>query len=313
MTRKVCLDIMYTHNTKDNVLCDMPYKDLRGAVTRRLMVMLKFRNLILIFCVVAIILMLYSCHKENVKYEENPFPEYQVLDPNLRCMSLAKSLGFWWSEDYFSHRYYQIDGSDASEFLGLYLERLTIPGSQGQYYILQPTDDPIDVLTEWTFDAAEFIFVAHGEEYPSYSRNNDASITVYRTEDRTVYTELLAMKASPNKYEYFDANEYDAEYLEAFQVPDADQSLFDVLLSYRLFIRIIFEESTVIVWETDISLAYPSPPYTPSFTAPSTYYLEIGLASTITDDWAERQRCLIERNSSIYQAVIAALEAYAVQ
>ena len=237
----------------------------------------------------------------EVEYEEDPFPNFRVYDYHLRFLRSDGHLGVWESDDYFHHRYYPIDGFDTTECVGLYVERITIPGSGGGFYVLQSVIEPVDILREWNVSSIEFFF----EPQHFYRNRNgsavDQAVIHYSTENRDVYTELLALLNSQEKVYSSDIGDYSQEWLEKYVVLEEDRALLEQLDSRKLYMRIVFEESNNIVWETSFT-----------FSARENY-LKVDVGSEMTEHQPNWQFCLIEPNSDLYRAIIAALDAYAAE
>ena len=237
----------------------------------------------------------------EVEYEEDPFPNFRVYDYHLRFLRSDGCLGVWESDDYFHHRYYPIDGFDTTECVGLYVERITIPGSGGGFYVLQSVIEPVDILREWNVSSIEFFF----EPQHFYRNRNgsavDQAVIHYRSEDRAVYTEMLALLDSLDKVCSSDIDGSSQEWLDKYIVLEEDLALLEQLHSRKLYMRIVFEESSSIVWETTFSFSVREK------------YLKMDVGLEMEDYQPNWQFCLIEPNSALYRAVIAALEAYAAE
>ena len=120
--------------------------------------------------------------------------------------------------------------------------------AEREYFVMQNPEDYIDVLQEWTVKKIEFYYRDLDFSDPQNNAKPDYRDTALKpteiiatTNDSIIVNQLLDAIVKPEICEPY-----------VFDDENHKESIKPGLFNYILYIRVYFNESDVIVWETDV-------------------------------------------------------------
>lgn len=173
------------------------------------------------------------------------YVDYVCRDIHLVSLNQGEEDGYYYVENEMGEYccvYYLIDGEDANEFI---LSSTTYNhfGAVGRDLVFQSSENKVDVLNEWNVQSCEVYYYDINE-----GTNKEANIftdrreliqhTIVTISDDRLLQEVCALLAD---------KEEDSNFLKK------DENYSSIYPPYkRYYVRIRFEESENIVWETEI-------------------------------------------------------------
>lgn len=191
---------------------------------------------------------------------------------------------------YYFMCYKMIDGVDPANFV---LAEITwnvgFPASTYPFVVQSPDMD-IDVFSEWTVEDAVIDYVTDGRSVSVAQNGTD------------LHGIVLAMRDNFSEdIEFCRYDEVQRDQVRKYQLSASARSRLDTLLAEQggLSICFTFKESDIIVWKAGILY--------------KNGYLSIDVGTRHSGYTPSREYAVIEEGSPLYNAIIAALEAYAAE
>ena len=185
-------------------------------------------------------------------------------------------------------RYKVIEGEDSAGFVLTEIGLLFVLGDGYHPFVMQSPDMDVDVFREWTVKDAIVDYVT-----------DERSVSIVQN-GVELHDVVLSMRDGfDESIEFLRHRSEQSELVKARWLSAAAQAKLDALTAEegKLSVRFTFEESEAIVWTTDVRYDQG--------------YLVIDVGTTHPGYTPYRRYVAIEENSPLYNAIIAALEAYA--
>ena len=185
--------------------------------------------------------------------QTDAYADYTVADPNLTWEKTGRTLGkYTVQEDGVSvnYNYKKINGEDEKQIVGAW-RRSEALFSYGKNLVLISPDKSLDVFADWKISEIE-LFLVDSEsdewdrEYTEHEPSDIKRISVAKTQDAGAVEGFLSIIGNADEMPRL-ADEYSSEL-----PPARDGASRPAYCG----IRIHFEESDGIVWESEMSIYY---------------------------------------------------------
>lgn len=195
--------------------------------------------------------MLTGCKKEPFDVEQ--YRSYVCYDCNLRCIDFSEG-SVVKTVDYpgysFSIQYRQpVDVSD-DQFMWLKLRKAFPPQLSYQCYVFQNPENYVDVWTDWTIQEIQIFTSRYSIHDMEEYKTSDSELKVISTiTDPDCLAELLTFVTSDE----FQSLSEIYEDIKSFHSHSGYDFDGDPEKTTNMYIRVIFNESESIIWESQIS------------------------------------------------------------
>lgn len=206
-------------------------------------------TLIIIACMILIgiglfIIFIHSIFDGEVKKKplNDKYVDYICRDFHLVSLDKGESDGYHYIENELGEyccNYYLINGEDAGQFI---LSRTTYNqfGAVGKYLVFQGPENDVDILKEWHVKSCEVYYIDTDDEANQGTniftdRQELVQNTIVTISDEELLHELLVLLGNKEEDTNFLLDSENYSYIHP---------------EHRYYLRILFEESENIAWET---------------------------------------------------------------
>lgn len=206
---------------------------------------------IAISCVLISMIFILKFHfwekEENSTSLNDFYIDYVCKDFRLVCLRRGESDGYYNIENEkgsFNCRYSIIEDVSKEQFVFARVRRNTLLAI-GSNLVLQHPDNNLDVLRDWTMKEVEIFYVDRNEE-------ENLEITAFQDQSQLITHKL---KSTSNESVFkelaglLSISDEEQNFLRSEIHDNCDKIRMN---SVRYYLRIYFEESTSIAWETEI-------------------------------------------------------------